>query len=322
MMTLSPSSWPTSRRPCFDGLDGAAGGHQVAPRQEVIVFIDDDDVGADGADVHADIGLDRPVRRSRHGVRDDRIVVPDQRGQRDELVLAPGDIVPQALEGIRRQRAAAGGQGGPHRPQHGEVLRDDQVGLGELEDLEDGAADAFVGGHPALEGHRPFEVAPADDLALEVAYHGEAEAGDDVVDGGAHLLEVDHVALGEDGAAAGDAGRVLGLQGDVAELLDGDAHARGLLVEEGAGAGGADAVEGEVGHPGRRLGGVLFQDDELGVLAADLEDGADLGMEAGGAGGLGGDLIDEGDAQQRGDELAAGAGGRGCLELAGRVVRQ
>ena len=64
------------------------------------------------------------------------------------------------------------------------------------------------------------------------------------------LLGVDHVALGEHAAAAGDAGGLAGGEHDVADVLDVVEQAAGLLVHERAGAGGAVAVGLVVGDAG------------------------------------------------------------------------
>ena len=74
------------------------------------------------------------------------------------------------------------------------------------------------------------------------------------------------------------------------------------------GAGGAGLVHGEVDDD------AVLQADELGVLAADLEDGvdlaADLAADEVGAGLVGGDLVgDDVGARELADELAARAGG-------------
>ena len=111
----------------------------------------------------------------------------------------------------------------------------------------------------------------------------------------------------------------LGRQGQLGELPDDvDAQLLGLLLEEGAGAGGAGLVHGEVDHD------AVLQADELGVLAADLEDGVghpvdQLAADEGGAGLVGGDLVVDGvGADQLADQLAAGAGGGHAQDLQAR----
>ncbi len=100
-------------------------------------------------------------------------------------------------------------------------------------------------------------------------------------------------------------------QGQVAELAaDGDAQLFGLLLQVGAGAGGADLVHHEVDD------GAVAQADELGVLAADLEDGVHVGVDGRGGGGLGGDFVAHHvGADEVAGEVAAGAGGGRAHDL-------
>ena len=133
--------------------------------------------------------------------------------------------------------------------------------------------------------------------------------------GGALVDEGLDVGLGEDAAARGD--RVeLGVAGRHL------AQARGVRVQEGrhlvderASAARARAVHALLG------GGV--QVGELGVLAAQLDDDVDLGVETLGGLGARDDLLDEGDAHGTGGRQAAGAGngrvdaraGQGTLDV-------
>ena len=112
--------------------------------------------------------------------------------------------------------------------------------------------------------------------------------------GGALVDEGLDVGLGEDAAAGGD--RVeLGVAGrHLAEARRVGVQESRHLVDEGAGAARAGAVHALLG------GGV--QVGELGVLATQLDDDVDLGVEALGGLGTRDDLLDEGDTH--------GAGGR------------
>ena len=80
--------------------------------------------------------------------------------------------------------------------------------------------------------------------------------------------------------------------------------ARGRFLEERSGPGRAGLVHGVVdGH-------AVVQQDVLGVLPADLEDGVDLGLEVGGAHRVGDDLVvDAGRLQEHAEQLARRAGG-------------
>ena len=105
------------------------------------------------------------------------------------------------------------------------------------------------------------------------------------------------------------------LQRQLGELVDDvDAQLLGLLLEEGAGAGGAGLVHGEVDDD------AVLQADELGVLAADLEDRVDLAADLAAdevcAGLVGGDLVgDDVGTDELADELAAGAGGADAQQV-------
>ncbi len=193
------------------------------------------------------------------------------------------------------------------------MRRDDEPGFVQAEDLAEGLAHPQVVGHAALEGDGRGEGLALGDVALEVAGHGLAEAGDDLVIRGGALLEVDHVGLGKDAAAPGHPGRGGGLQGQFAELLDGVAQAVRLLVQEGAGARGAHGVHGEILDD--QVAVFLLHHDHLGVFAPHVDDGAGLGRKMVGAPALGDDFIDEPAAQDLGQALAphAGAGHQPAL---------
>ena len=122
----------------------------------------------------------------------------------------------------------------------------DEISVFQPEDCPEGLAHPQVVGHAALEGHRRVDDLPLGDITLQVPGHGQAETGDDLEVRGGALLQVDHVRLGKDAAAPGDAGGSGGFEGQPAELFDGIAQAVGLLVQEGAGARGAHGVHGEV----------------------------------------------------------------------------
>ena len=181
----------------------------------------------------------------------------------------------------------------------GVVGGDEGVGLG-----QEGLVGLTQGGQE-VQGAAEEHDGPADRAPARQARDGLG--GDRVEDGGCQVLVggalVDEgldVGLGEDAAARGD--RVeLGVAGRHL------AQARGVRVQEGrhlvderAGAARAGAVHALLG------GGV--QVGELGVLAAQLDDDVDLGVEALGGLGAGDDFLDEGDAHGAGGGQAAGAG--------------
>ena len=136
---------------------------------------------------------------------------------------------------------------------------------------------------------------------------GDGLGGDGIEDGGGQVLVsgtlVDEgldVGLGEDAAARGD--RIeLGVAGRHLTQARGVRVQEGRhLVDERAGAARAGAVHALLG------GGV--QVGELGVLAAQLDDDVDLGVESLGGLGARDDLLDEGDAHGAGGRQAAGSG--------------
>ncbi len=102
------------------------------------------------------------------------------------------------------------------------VRGDDEFILAQPQDIAKGPPHPCVGRHPPLKGHGPSELPPRADVALEVSRQGIAEPGHDVVVRGSDLLEVDHVRLGKDAAPPGDPRGGLRLQGQSAELLDGE----------------------------------------------------------------------------------------------------
>ena len=177
------------------------------------------------------------------------------------------------------------------------------------EDLGEGRGHGVVVGGAALEEDAVADLALAHEPVQVVVGDRVGEAGHEVFAGRAARLVAHHVALHEDRAAFAQADGRLRLQGQVGELADDvDAELLGLLFEERAGAGGAGLVHGEIDDD------AVLHGDELGVLAADLEDGVDLPGDAAadevGAGLVGGDLVgDEVGAAELADELASGPGG-------------
>ena len=92
------------------------------------------------------------------------------------------------------------------------------------------------------------------------------------------FLQAVDVGLGEDAALAGHRVQLDALVAHLAKLLGGDVQLGVDLVDDGAGAAGALVV-----HRGNFLlaagVGIFLEDDDLGVLAAELDDRAALGVE-------------------------------------------
>ena len=94
----------------------------------------------------------------------------------------------------------------------------------------------------------------------------------------AHLLQAVDVGLGEHAALAGHRVQLEAVVAHVAELLGGDPQLGVDLVDDRAGAAGALVVHRRdlLLPAGLR---VFLEDDDLGVLAAQLDDRADLRVE-------------------------------------------
>ena len=84
-------------------------------------------------------------------------------------------------------------------------IGNDEFAAAQVEDFFEGDNDAEIAGYAAAEGDGRDYFFSLAEAALEVAGESEAKPGDDVVDRGGLLLEVDHIALGEDAASTGDA---------------------------------------------------------------------------------------------------------------------
>ena len=143
---------------------------------------------------------------------------------------------------------------------------------------------------PALLEERQVRVRTAEqeDLALErvaARQHGEVLADDrvgervhDLVARDAALHEVHDVGLGEHAALRGDVVELRRIELEARDLLARHADLQHALVDRGAGARRALVVH-------RRLRGlvtgllVLLEHDDLGVLAAELDHAADVGVE-------------------------------------------
>ncbi len=134
-------------------------------------------------------------------------------------------------------------------------------------------------------------------------------------DAGQHFIDripfreiVVDVALHEDGAAVARNGRG-GVQRPPGVVGESNAQLDGLLLDEAAGARGADVV-----HDGGRHHAV-FQGGELGVLAADFDDRVCVVVEFVSGAGMCGDFVDDQiGVDDPADELAARAGGAHAVE--------
>ena len=120
---------------------------------------------------------------------------------------------------------------------------------------------------------------------------------------------MDHVGLGEHGAATGDGRRFARAADDAAHVFDIVEEAVGLLIHERTGACGAVTVGLIVGdaHPARV--GVDLELDELRSLSTHLEHRGDLGMEDADGTRDCLELVLDGGPETPGDESGPRAGG-------------
>ena len=130
----------------------------------------------------------------------------------------------------------------------------------------------------------------------------------DVTGRRALLLQVNHVALGEDAAPSCDPWRLLDLGTQLTELFYAEAQPRGLLVEKAPRTSGTERVHCEIRDLTLPVASGLLQEDELRVIATDLYDGVDVRVEMNRRRRLCNDLVDESDAQHLGDYASTGAG--------------
>ena len=176
---------------------------------------------------------------------------------------------------------------------------------------------AAAGGEEG-EGAAQVEDVPPEFPALGQArhglvHHGVEDAGGDVLLPGPLVQERLHVALGENSAAGGDGVELFVFLRQVVQFLKAHLHQGGHLVDEGPGASGAGAVHPHLEAPG--------EEEDLGVLASQLDDGVRLRPEAPDGDALGIDLLDEGEAQLL-CQAHPGAAGEGELHGLPRIAVQ
>jgi len=136
--------------------------------------------------------------------------------------------------------------------------------------------DRTVFRHPACKDDRLRRRLPAEQRVVHVGREAAAEAVADGRETVAFLLGVDQICLGENGAARGYARDfALGLEGrgrQLGAVLE--PQALGLLIEEAAGTGCAQAVEAAVA-----VFALLVEDTETEALTADQHQGTQVGVQ-------------------------------------------
>ena len=113
----------------------------------------------------------------------------------------------------------------------------------------------------------------AGDVEKDILRQHIGEPGKDLLRPPALALEVHDVGLHEDRAAISEGGHGLGGEGDIGEFLHLHAEAFGSRLQEVSVAGRALRVQLEV------LNAAVFEDDELDVLAADIDDDVRIVVE-------------------------------------------
>ena len=197
-------------------------------------------------------------------------------------------------------------------PMEAKYFGNDELSIGKFQYLLKGLSHSQICRHSSLKEDGFDEVLSLSHIALEISCHGIAEARDDVIIRRGNLLKVDHIRLGKDAAPPRDPGRRLRFQGELAELFDGEAEAACLLIEKGARACGAEGIHRKVADLETAV--LLFEEDQFGVFASDVNDRPNLWIEMLGGLRLGNDLIDEIPGQKLGERFPSDAGKRDGFE--------
>src|SRR5512136_1218374 len=99
------------------------------------------------------------------------------------------------------------------------------------------------------------------------------------------LLLMDHIRLGEDRTSSCNPDRVIALESEVPKGFDGDPDPGGLLIQKRSCAGCTDRIHGKIDD------NAISQDDHLGILAADFNNGLCRGENVDYGNGVSGDLV-------------------------------
>ncbi len=208
------------------------------------------------------------------------------RGRRGGRLPHPEGEIGQGKEG----RVFRDGVRGPLRGEQLGVFGQDDVGLPQREQPGERPAErADPGEGPAGEQDRRPDGAAAGQGVDDLPRHRLEDRKGDVGGVDPAAEEVLHVGFGEHPAAGGDRVGGRSPEGHFVEFADGPVEEGGHLVDEGPGPPRAVAVHPDVGPPAR------VEQDQLGVLAADVDQAPELRVARAGQGGRGDDLLDEGD---------------------------
>ena len=272
-----------------------AGVGQIPGEDDLLLGVDCHGLHRGGAGVHAHIG---DVIRKQGGVGGDAVLlvaldkllilllVVEEGGA--ALVVVAGTVVGDALGDLRQVKFLPGpGKGRACRHIVQRVFRAD---AGEAQDaVKCGPQLGEEGERPAQVHHLALNLPALGQACNGLVHHGGEDAGGNVVLLGALVEQSLNVAFGEHPAPGGDAVGPLAFFCNGVELLGGDGEQSGHLVDEGPGASGAGAVHAHFHRAG--------QEQNLGVLAAQLDDHVRIGyvLFHSGAGGV--HLLGKGDVQ-------------------------
>ena len=301
-------------------------GHRIAQvgpvvgKEDAGILVDDHQLHGGGAGVDADVHRGGVVRAEGHlghrglGVPDPECLVFFFAGEqgRQGAVRLRRAVLLQVVRHLVQVKFLVGIEGRAQGHVQQAVLR-----AGALH--PQGVVEALP--QDAGEGQGPAQVqdVATDGTALGQAgdglvHHRLVDAGGDILRLGALVDERLHVALGEHAAAGGDGVRLLRTLGCGVHLVGAHFQQRCHLVDEGAGAAGAGAV-----HPHLHAAG---EEEDLGVLAAQLDDavrprGQLVGRHPGGE-----HLLHEGDLHALRHAHAGGTGDGQIRLSAGDVLRR
>ena len=206
-----------------------------------------------------------------------------------------------------------GAQGRAHGGEAVAVLREDGMLAVQMQGLHEPLPQTVE----EVEG-----TAQKDDLSLELPALGEPGHGlvhHGLKDRGGHVLlppalveDGLNVAFGEYAAAGGDGVDFLVLEREAVQLVDGDVHQGGHLVDESAGAAGAGAVHTLLQRTAEK--------DDLGVFATQLDDGVGARYVGVDGGRSGVDLLHKVDAGGLGHAQSGGPGDDQAHVLARQLI--
>ena len=306
------------------GVQGPTGRAQVAAGNDLVLLVNQHHVGTDRAYVDAHVDRLWPAAIRRGWLPVGVVNASTQRRQGTGLWRR---VAQCRQQGVQIKRHGGSSAGRPTRPipvqggvvdqgqrgaQGGHQLvmaGNDQLSRAQPQHVLEYAHDSLVAGHAALDqdgGREPFSTP---DDALEIARQGVTEPGQDVGQRHAPLLQMNHVGLGKDSTARGEACRLFGLQGQCRKLvLNAHTQPLGLLIEKRAGAGGTEHIHTKVRQHGLPGVGVAVENEQLAVLAANLDHRSCLWIVLAHGVRLGDQLVDVGHTCLSSDRPAARSG--------------